>query len=146
MTGVAPMFIVDDVVRTAEWYRDKLGFEIGEYFREDHGPHGDGSDGDEHHATAGKALFAFVSHSGQRIALGHAQRRGHGVTSNNTARPPSFDAYFWVDGVGEYFERVRAAGAALDYELCLQPYGLEEFGVEDCDGRHLAFGGPPATA
>jgi hypothetical protein len=30
--GVAPLFLVEDVVRAAEYYRDKLGFEIGPYF------------------------------------------------------------------------------------------------------------------
>jgi hypothetical protein len=31
LKGVAPMFLVDDVVATAEWYRDALGFRIGDY-------------------------------------------------------------------------------------------------------------------
>ena len=31
-TGLAPQFVVPDVVRTAEYYRDKLGFEILGYF------------------------------------------------------------------------------------------------------------------
>jgi hypothetical protein len=30
--GIAPLFLVEDVVRAAEYYRDKLGFEIGPYF------------------------------------------------------------------------------------------------------------------
>ena len=33
LSGVAPMFLVDDVTKTAEWYRDTLGFDIGEYYR-----------------------------------------------------------------------------------------------------------------
>ena len=31
--GIAPHFLVADVVRAAEYYRDKLGFEIGPYFQ-----------------------------------------------------------------------------------------------------------------
>jgi len=30
--SIAPQFVVPDVVRTAEWYRDNLGFEILGYF------------------------------------------------------------------------------------------------------------------
>ena len=44
VTGVAPMFLVDDVVATAEWYRDKLGFEIGEYYSDDHRHDEEGND------------------------------------------------------------------------------------------------------
>jgi uncharacterized glyoxalase superfamily protein PhnB len=138
------MFIVDDVERTAEWYREKLGFEIGEYFREDHGPHGDGSADDEYHAGAGEALFVIVERDGQRVMFGRSHRPGHGVFSNATFRPYSSDAYFWVDGVREYFETVKQAGVEFHYELELQPYGLEEFAVKDCDGRALTFGGPPS--
>jgi Bleomycin resistance protein-like N-terminal len=31
--GIAPHFLVADVARAAECYRDKLGFEIGPYFQ-----------------------------------------------------------------------------------------------------------------
>src|SRR5229473_8404659 len=35
VTGIAPFFLVADVVRAAEYYRDKLGFTIRGYFFED---------------------------------------------------------------------------------------------------------------
>jgi hypothetical protein len=35
VTGVAPFFLVADVVRAAEYYRDKLGFRSVGYFFEE---------------------------------------------------------------------------------------------------------------
>jgi hypothetical protein len=35
VTGIAPFFLVADVVRAAEYYRDKLGFTIRGYFFEE---------------------------------------------------------------------------------------------------------------
>ena len=34
LTGIAPQFVVPNVVGTAEYYRDKLGFEILGFFAE----------------------------------------------------------------------------------------------------------------
>lgn len=141
VTGVAPMFLVDDVARTAEWYRDRLGFEIGEYFREDHGPH---NAGDHDHPALGEAIFVIVSRDGQRVMFGRTEQRGHGVHSNHDFKHVSPDAYFWVDGVEELFAHLKHAGdVAFIYELELMSYGLAEFGLKDCDGRLLTFGGPP---
>jgi uncharacterized glyoxalase superfamily protein PhnB len=143
LTGVAPMFLVDDVARTAEWYRDHLGFEIGPYFSEDHGPH-DESDTD--HAAAGEPLFVILERDGHRLMLGRTERKGVGVFSLTSFKQYSSDAYFWVDGIEAYFVVVKGTGTQLPLELTLQPYGLAEFQVLDPEGRHITFGGPPATA
>ncbi len=144
VTGVAPMFLVDDVARTAEWYRDRLGFSIGDYFREDHGPH---NAGDSDHPALGEAIFVILERNGHRIMFGRAERRGHGVHSNHDFKHVSPDAYFWVDGVEGLFAHLKRAGdVTFIYELELMSYGLAEFGLKDCDGRLITFGGPPASA
>ena len=143
LTGVAPMFLVDDVARTAEWYRDRLGFAIGDYFRDDHGPH-DESDTD--HPAAGEPVFVILDRDGHRLMLGRTDQKGVGVFSLRSFKPYSSDAYFWVDGIEAYFASVKGTGAALSFELAMQPYGLAEFQVVDPDGRHITFGGPPTTA
>ncbi|MGE3077204.1 MAG: LuxR C-terminal-related transcriptional regulator [Dehalococcoidia bacterium] len=144
-TGVAPMFLVDDVARSAEWYRDHLGFEIGEFFREDHGPHDDGSEHDADHPTLGEPVFVILNRDGHRLMLGRTVRKGYGVVSINLFKEYSSDAYFWVDGIERYFADVKARGATIAMELDRQFYGLVEFRVVDCDGRYLTFGGPPAS-
>jgi uncharacterized glyoxalase superfamily protein PhnB len=136
------MFLVDDVERTAEWYRDRLGFEIGDYFRDDHGPH----DADDHdHPALGEAVFVIINRDGQRVMLSRTEQKGHGVRSNHDVKPMSPDAYFWIDGVEALFEEVKRAGqVTFAHELTVMPYGLAEFALRDCDGRLLTFGGPPA--
>ena len=144
LTGLAPMFLVDDVERTAGWYRDHLGFEAGDYFRSDHGPDGSGDAHDEGHPASGEAVFAIINRNGHRLLLGRTERKGHGVISSREYKEYSSDAYLWADGIEEYFAFVKTSGAEITMDLALQPYGLLEFGVVDCDGRHLTVGGPPS--
>ena len=141
VTGGAAMFLVDDVARTAEWYRDHLGFEIGEYFRDDHGPHDD----EPNHPALGEAIFVILSRNGHRLMLSRTTERGLGVRSNHDAKTMTGDVYFWVDGIEALYEAVNGAGGTtFVHKLVTQPYGLAEFTVKDCDGRVITFGGPPA--
>ncbi len=141
VTGGAPMFLVDDVARTAEWYRDHLGFEIGDYFREDHGPHDD----DPNHPALGEPIFVILNRDGHRLMLSRTIERRHGVTSNREFKAMTSDVYFWVDGIEAMYEAVRRpGGTTFIHELVTQPYGLLEFMVKDCDGRAITFGGPPS--
>jgi uncharacterized glyoxalase superfamily protein PhnB len=140
VTGGAAMFLVDDVARTAEWYRDHLGFEIGEYFREDHGPHDD----DANHPALGEPVFVILNRDGHRLMLGRTVERRLGVRSNHDAKALSSDVYFWVDGIEALYEFARAGGAAIIREYSVQPYGLADFTARDCDGRAITFGGVPA--
>jgi uncharacterized glyoxalase superfamily protein PhnB/DNA-binding CsgD family transcriptional regulator len=140
-TGGSPLFFTDDVTRTCEWYRDHLGFEIGEYFREDHGPHDD----DPNHPALGEAIYAIINRDGQRLMFTRSARRGEGVRSNHDIQALSCDMYFWVEGVEALCGAVKATGATFIHDLVVQPYGLAEFAVQDCDGRMVRLGGPPAA-
>ncbi len=51
-----------------------------------------------------------------------------------------WNVYFWVDDVEAIYAELTARGATIDYELCDQPYGVKEFGVQDLDGYDIAFG------
>jgi uncharacterized glyoxalase superfamily protein PhnB len=141
VTGVAPMFLVDDVVRTAEWYRDALGFSIGEYYSDDHG-HDD--EGNDIPGSAGEAQFVIIDNGGHRLMLGKTVRRGHGVQSNFSYKEYSGDAYFWCEGVDQIFARAKGANAEILLAPETQFYGIREFRVRDCDGRVLTFGAPVA--
>ena len=41
------------------------------------------------------------------------------------------------------FVEIKERGATIDYELCVQEYGVKEFGVQDLDGYDIAFGQDP---
>lgn len=142
VTGIAPMFLVDDVARTAEWYRDALGFDIGDYYREDHAHDTHGNDVPLDDGSLGEAFFVIVSRDGHRLMLGKTVGRGQGVASNRDAKEFSNDAYFWCEGVDEIYAAAKARGAKILFEPVTQFYGIREFQLKDCDGRALTFGAP----
>lgn len=139
VTGVAPSFLVDDVQATAEWYRDKLGFSIGDYYSDDHSHDEDGNDIP---GSAAEAFFAILDRGGYRLMLVKSLRRGLGVISNMSSRDDAIDAYFWCQLVDDIFAHAKAAGAEILEELITKPYGIREFRVKDHDGRVLTFGAP----
>ncbi|HXP04249.1 MAG TPA: VOC family protein [Stellaceae bacterium] len=79
VTGIAPEFLVANVVKAAEFYRDQLGFTIRGYFFED------------------PPVFAMVGRDDQTIMLSLVET-GHGG-SNRTYKREAIDAYLWVDDV-----------------------------------------------
>ena len=50
------------------------------------------------------------------------------------------DAFFWVANIEVLFSELRDKGADIVYPIVLQPYGMKEFAVRDCDGHVLGFG------
>ena len=156
LTGVAPFFLVDDVTKTAEWYRDVLGFTIGEYLREEHGAH----EHDEHGNHVGSfkheqdsLVNRFRDHGTRRIPAHAVQDRREGTRcplqqrlSRGLRQPGetyvSYDAYFWVDDVEPLFEHANSAGARVIEKPTTRFYGLREFILKDYDGRVLSFGSP----
>ncbi len=54
--------------------------------------------------------------------------------------------YITVAGVDAFFERCKAAGANLDSDLAVRPYGMKDFIVHDPDENHILVGEPsPAS-
>jgi uncharacterized glyoxalase superfamily protein PhnB len=139
LTGIAAVFVVDNVERTAEWYRDHLGFTINDYVRDDHGPH---DESDQNHPALGEAVFEILERDGQRLMLSRSSAPGSGVVSNRTAE--TMDIYIWCEAVEALFEAVKSSGdVTFVHELVHQPYGMTEFSLSDCDGRLITVGGPP---
>ena len=118
LTGIAPAFLVDNVERTAEWYRDHLGFTINEYIRDDHGHH---DESDRNHPTLGEAVFEILERDGQRLMLSRSGEPGSSPRSNRSSG--TMDVYLWCEGVESLFQsgeilrrgdvRSRARRAAL---------------------------------
>jgi len=79
ITGVAPFFLVADVTRAAEYYRDRLGFKIIGYFSEN------------------PPVFAMVSRDDRIVMLSLVKTSRGG--SNRGHKSEAIDAYFWIDDV-----------------------------------------------
>jgi len=121
---VAPYFIVDDLVATANFYRDKLGFAYERFWGE-------------------PPCFAMVRRRGVTIML--RQVVGTSGLMQPNRKPPDpedfvWDAYLWIDGVDALHDRYKANGVAIVRPLCNQEYGMREFDILDCNGFRLCFG------
>jgi len=119
LKSIAPQFVVPDVVRAAEYYRDKLGFKILGYFLT-------------------PPVFAMVRRDGVEI---HRGKSDAGAASPGSARrSDGLDAYIWVDDVNALYEEFRTRGANIVEGPVDRVYGRREIVVRDLDGFRIAFG------
>lgn len=119
---IAPCFVVDDVAATADFYRDKLGFEYDRFW------------GDP-------PCFCMVMRRGITIMLSRLPVPGS-MRPNRLVDPEGsmWDAYVWVDDADALHTELAAKGVKIARALCDQPYGNRDFDVEDCNGYRLCFG------
>lgn len=120
--SIAPYFVVDDVVSTANYYRDKLGFAYNRFWNE-------------------PPSFCMVSRSGVVIMLAQHLQPG-AIRPNRLVDPEgeAWDAYVWIDDADKLSAEFKSKGVRITREVCTQPYGCRDFDVEDCNGYRLCFG------
>lgn len=120
VTGIAPQFLVADVTKAAEHYRDKLGFTIIGYFFEE------------------PPVFAMVGRDDKIIMLSLMQGSRGG--SNRTHKTEAIDAYLRVDDIDALHAEFRQNGVDIVMPPTLRSYGMKELEVRDLDGYVLCFG------
>ena len=120
--SIAPYFIVDDVVTTANYYRDQLGFHYERFWGE-------------------PACFCMVHRNGIVIMLSQFEKAGF-MRPNHLVDPErgAWDAYIWIDDADALNAEFKSKGVKIAREICDQPYGCRDFEVEDCNGYRLCFG------
>lgn len=126
--SIAPYFLVDDVVATANYYRDKLGFQYERFWGEP------------------VPCFCMVHRRGIIIMLSQlqveaGQQRGP-IRPNRLADPEGscWDAYVWIDDADALLAEFMAKGVKIARDICEQPYGNRDFDIEDINGYRLCFG------
>ena len=119
---VAPYFVVDDVIATANFYRDKLGFSYERFWGE-------------------PPCFCMVHRQGTIIMLKQVGGSGF-MRPNRTPDPEDFtwDAYFWIDDADALLAEYQARGVKIVRPICDQEYNMRDFDIEDCNGFRLCFG------
>jgi predicted enzyme related to lactoylglutathione lyase len=119
---IAPYFIVDDVVATANYYRDKLGFQYERFWGE-------------------PPCFCMVHRSGVVIMLSQLENKGV-MRPNRVVDPEggAWDAYIWIENADALNAEFKSKGVTIARDICDQPYGCRDFDVEDCNGYRLCFG------
>ena len=120
--SIAPYFVVDDVVATANFYRDKMGFDYERFW------------GDP-------PRFCMIHRGGIIIMLSQLSKTGV-MRPNRVADPngDAWDAYIWVENADALRNEFKGKGVKIARDLCDQPYGNRDFDVEDCNGYRLCFG------
>jgi uncharacterized glyoxalase superfamily protein PhnB len=119
--GVVPVFLVDDVAATAQFYRDVFGFDIDFLYGE---PPAYAS------VNRDDAVLNFIRSEppGRRNSVAAA-----GVGNGS-------DAYIVVSDIDDLFEELSAHGARVLMPPDSFDYGMREFKVEDLNGYQLIFG------
>jgi uncharacterized glyoxalase superfamily protein PhnB len=120
--GIAPYFIVDDVVSTASYYRDTLGFEYDRLWND-------------------PPSFCIVRRNGVCIMLAQFESRV-ALRPNRTVDPEggAWDAYIWVNDVNGVYTEFKTKGVTIGREISDRVYGCRDFEVDDCNGYRLCFG------
>lgn len=117
---IATQFVVEDVVATAEYYQNVLGFNLLGYF-------------------ADPPVYAMLARDGVEMHFGKADGRSVDESSVKFRRV-GFDAYIWVDDIQGLFEELKASGANIIEGPIKRIYESTEIEVEDCNGFKLVFG------
>jgi uncharacterized glyoxalase superfamily protein PhnB len=120
VTGIAPFFLVADVTKAAEFYRDRLGFKIIGYFFEE------------------PPVFAMVGRDDKIIMLSLMEGGRDG--SNRVHKEEAVDAYLWTDDVDALHADFCRNGVEIVMPPTLRVYGMKELEIRDLDGYVLCFG------
>ncbi len=118
--GSAPILLVADVVKSAEYYRDRLGFSYERFWGE-------------------PPCFCMPRRDSHIVMLSQVDDPKH-IVPHYKVVPNMWNIYFWVDDVEAIYAEMKERGATIDYELGVKEYGVKEFGVQDLDGYDIAFG------
>jgi catechol 2,3-dioxygenase-like lactoylglutathione lyase family enzyme len=114
LTDAAAVLVVEDVARSLDYYRDKLGFDGRPYEKD-------------------PAIYGYASRERCNIHLAQGRSHPNGF----------FDVYVDVDDVDDLYDELRERGAEILNAPVHTEYGLREIRVRDPDGYVLAFGTPP---
>src|ERR1041385_646505 len=113
-------FVVPDVVKSAEYYRDVLGFTILGYFLD-------------------PPVYAMVRRDQVEIHFGKSDS-GETHTNQTLRKGLGNDAYIIVSDIDGMHAELAAAGANIVQEPVRRVYGSIEFEILDCDGHKVTFG------
>lgn len=120
ITASAPILLVKDILQSAAYFRDKLGFT-------------------EQSLYGSPTNFAIIRRDGLAIMLSQLGE-GKSVKPYWQVVDKMWNIYFWVDDADALYEEFGKSGAIIDYTIYNTPWGVREFGVQDLDDHDIAFG------
>jgi hypothetical protein len=114
----APFLLVDDVVRSSEYWRDVFGFNLGRYFGNPPG-------------------FTIMQRNTARVML--RQAKSPAAVSNTTKLHEALDLYIWVSDVTALHDELKARGADIVNPPETED-GRNEMLVRELNGYLICFG------
>ena len=117
--GVAPVFLVRDVIAAHAYYADKLGFRSPRMWGE-------------------PPTFCIPQRDGMEIMLNQVAAGDQFLPNGHF--DGRWSAYFWVADADALYAEFTGSGADVICEPEDQVYEMREFMVRDLDGHVLAFG------
>jgi len=117
--GIAPQLVVADVKRTAEYYRDVLGFNIIGL-------------------VADPPVYGMVERDGIQVHFGKSDSPQ--IKMNRDFRSISHDYMIWVPEIDAFYDELNSNRVKILEEIVMRPYGSREFVFEDCDGHRILVG------
>ena len=116
----APQLVVRDVVKTAEFYRDELGFSILGYF-------------------ADPPVFAMVARDDVEIHFGKAD--SDRIQMNDSVRKGlGTDVYIWVSDINELYDELSQRNVKILEGPVKRIYNCTEVVIKDINGFQIVFG------
>ena len=120
IVGSAPVLLVRDVVASANYYRDKVGFTYDRLWGE-------------------PPRFCILWRDEHFLMLSQVDDT-NAIVPHFKVVEKMWNVYFWVSDADALFDELSKRGATIDYGPCDQPYGCREFGIQDLDGYDIGFG------
>jgi uncharacterized glyoxalase superfamily protein PhnB len=118
LRDAATLFVVHDVLRSVEHYRDVLGFRV--------------------EFTYGDPTF-YAGVERDNVAI-------HLQAASETKRQPGQGAInVFVTGVDALYQELKSKGARTTEEPADRAYGMRDFDINDLDGNQLSFGEPTSS-
>lgn len=119
LIGIAPQLVVTDVKKTAEYYKNTLGFTIIGLVAE-------------------PPVYAMVERDGFQVHF--VKSDIHEIKKNKDFRSISYDFIIWVPEIDAFFEELKSKNAIILDGIVKRTYGSREFVIEDCDGHKILIG------
>jgi catechol 2,3-dioxygenase-like lactoylglutathione lyase family enzyme len=127
LNSVTPLFIVDDLNSTLEFYQSRLGFNV---------LYKGGGDGQ------GSDFWAFVGRDGVMLNFKHISREVHPQPNRLRHEWARWDAYIHTSDPDSLYAEFLAKSVPMHRELANTNDGLRAFEIADNSGYVLCFGRP----
>jgi len=118
--GVVPVFLVDDVLAAATYYRDNLSFEVD-------------------FVVGDPAAFGSVSRDEAVINFSKAEPAGRRNSTTAAGAGNGVDIYIVVSDIDGLYTDFKAHGVRILAELESHSYGMRDFVIEDPNGYRISL-------